>query len=425
MNIKKSLFAGVFALLLIPMFAFAQWDRYFEEASLRIDYHHSGRFQLDYFVVDSYQKLPFYSGSHSYLIDKTNNGAYRVALFDKGEEKMIYSKDFSTLFNEWQSSEEAQRMCGNFEETVIVPYPKDAYEIEIVFYSRNPENNNWQECSRFDLDRNIISEPEIAKRNIIPLHSVNRPMNKRMDLVFIPLGYTKAEKEKMMKDLQLFADYMFIEEPYKSRADVINISAIEYFTEKSGIPGLKGRENEEGPLGVRYNTFGSPRYLMTLSTWELNDVLNSIPYDAVILLCNSDVYGGGGIYNFYATCYAGAKAPEVLIHEFSHSFAGLGDEYADNDSDTGVQSVKLEPYERNITTLVDFSSKWGDLILPGTPIPTPATEEYKDKVGVFEGASYLPKGFYRPYQHCMMRDLTPFCPVCTKVINEMLDIYSN
>ena len=411
------------AILAFPFLASAQWDKYFEDASLRIDYQHSGRFQLDYFTIYSYQKLPFYSGSHNYLNDETNNGAYRVELHDKKTDRLIFSKNFSTLFNEWQSSEDAKKMCGNFEETVIVPFPKDEFDVDIVFFSRD-SINNWQEVSRIEFDRSLVEDPVIQKFNIIPLHKVDRSMDKRMDLVFLPLGYTKDEKEKMMKDLQSFTEYMFIEAPFSERQDVINISAIEYYTEKSGIPGLKGRENEKGPLGVQYNTFDSPRYIMTMSTWELNDVLNTIPYDGVIIICNSDVYGGGGIYNFYATCYSGSRSPEVVIHEFGHSFAGLGDEYAENDSDTGLQNINAEPYEKNITTLVDFSGKWGNKIKEGTPIPTPQTKEYENEVGVFEGACYIAKGFYRPYQHCMMRDLRHFCPVCKDLINKMLDIYT-
>lgn len=407
--------------MILPNFVFAQWEENFENASLRIDYYHSGRYQIDYFAIQSYQRLDFYSGSHTYLIDETNNGAYKVALFDKRTKRMIFSKGFSSLFNEWQSSEEAKRMCGNYEETVIVPYPKN--EVEIVFYSRD-SINNWQEVAREDFNEDLLVENEVPLYNIIPLHPVNRKLEERMDLVFLPLGYTKQEKDKMMKDLKDFSEYMFIEEPYKSRENIINIEAIEYYTEKSGIPGLGERKDEEGTLGVTYNMFSSPRYIMTTKLWELNDVTNLLPCDALIIIVNSDVYGGGGIYNYYATCYTGDKAKEVLIHEFSHSFAGLGDEYSENDSDTGLQPIYAEPYEKNITTLVDFSAKWSDMIKKTTPIPTPTTKEYENEVGVFEGASYMPKGFYRPYQHCMMRDLYPFCPVCAKAINGMLDIYS-
>lgn len=414
---------NIFAILalLLPCLVFASWDEDFEDASLRIDYFHSGRFEVDYFTIESYQKLPFYSGSHSYLIDQTNNGAYKVALFDAKTSKMIFSKGFSTLFNEWQSSAEAHNMCGNMEETVIVPFPKN--DVYIVFYNRD-KKNNWKQVEKIAFDCSLIVETVPSKHNLIALHSVNRTVDKRMDLVLLPVGYTKGEKDKMMKDLKDFSDWMFIEKPYKDRQDVINIEAIEYYTEKSGVAGLGERKDDKGPLGVKYNTFGSERYIMTQDLWALNDVLNCVAYDAVILLINSEVYGGGGIYNYYATCYTGEKAKEVLIHEFSHSFAGLGDEYSYNDSDAGVQNIEAEPYERNVTTLVNFDSKWGDMIDKDTPIPTPQGLQYKDKVGVFEGAAYISKGFYRPYMHCMMRDLSPFCPVCSKVINDMLDIYS-
>lgn len=415
---KKIFFVS---LLLVSFFAKAQWEENFENASLRIDYYHSGRYQVDYFSLQSCQKLPFYSGSHTYLIDQTNNGAYKVALFDRKSKQMIFSKGFSSLFNEWQSSQEAKNMCGNYEETVIVPYPKN--DVDIVFFSRDTLNN-WQEVFREQFSEELLTDYYNPSYNIISLHKVNRKVEQRMDLVFLPVGYTKQEKDKMLKDLNNFALWMFDQEPYKSRAEVINIEAIEYYSETSGIPGLGDRKDEQGPLGVAYNMFSSSRYIMTTSLWELNDVLNGVPFDAVIIVANSEVYGGGGIYNYYATCYTGAKAKEVLIHEFSHSFAGLADEYSDNDSDTGLQPVYAEPYEKNITTLIDFSSKWGSMIKKTTPIPTPATKEYFDEVGVFEGASYMSKGFYRPYQHCMMRDLSPFCPVCSKVINDMLDIYS-
>lgn len=415
----KKIFFALF--LCLSLFAKAQWEENFENASLRIDYYHSGRYQVDYFSLQSCQKLPFYSGSHTYLIDKTNNGAYKVALFDRKSKQMIFSKGFSSLFNEWQSSEEAKNMCGNYEETVIVPYPKN--DVDIVFFSRD-SLNGWQEVFRQQFSEELLVDYYKPSYNTIPLHKVNRKVEQRMDLVFLPVGYTKEEKEKMFKDLNNFALWMFDQEPYKSRAEVINIEAIEYYSEKTGIPGLGARKDEKGELGVAYNMFSSPRYIMTTSIWELNDVLNAVPFDAVIIVVNSGVYGGGGIYNYYATCYSGVKAKEVLIHEFSHSFAGLADEYSDNDSDTGLQPIYAEPYEKNITTLVDFSSKWGSMIKKTTPVPTPASEEYKDEVGVFEGASYMSKGFYRPYQHCMMRDLSPFCPVCSKVINDMLDIYS-
>ena len=115
--------------------------------------------------------------------------------------------------------------------------------------------------------------------------------------------------------------------------------------------------------------------------------------------------------------------------------------------------------------------KWGDLASPGVPIPTPwdkqefetwqagiqkrrkqiraerrpesemdalfqeekiqltkmlASEKYAGKVGAFEGANYQSKGYFRPQTDCVMfsRDDVPFCAVCQKAINRIIDLYS-
>ena len=427
MTIRQCIAAAI--ILIVPMVCSAQWDKYFENRGLRIDYTHSGRQGVDYFTIEAMKEIPFYSASRTNLIDFTDNGAYLISLYDKSTGELIFSKGVSSLFNEWLSTEQASKMCGSFEEVAIVPCPKAEVEVEITFSVRDSANR-FKEVVRYAIDKSEIRSVEVFTKKanpmrpkLITLNRTDREINQRVDLVLIPVGYTVQDKEKMMQDLNDMASYMFSEEPYKSLRDCIEITAVERYASESGIGGLKDSKIKNSDLGVEYNTFSSPRYIMTRNLWDLYDVVDQVPCDAMILVCNSDTYGGGGIYNYYATCYMGAKSKEVIVHEFSHSFAGLGDEYSDNDSDAGLTSLKAEPYENNITTLIDFSKKWGDMMDKDTPVPTPATKQYENKVGVFEGASYQSKGFYRPYQHCMMRDLTPFCPVCTKSIKDMVNLY--
>ena len=88
-----------------------------------------------------------------------------------------------------------------------------------------------------------------------------------------------------------------------------------------------------------------------------------------------------------------------------------------------------EPWEPNITTLADFKSKWSNMLLPGTPIPTPKSdckETQYTRVGVFEGAGYMCKGVYRPAQECRMKvnDVPAFCPVCQRAIERMIRYYT-
>jgi len=103
----------------------------------------------------------------------------------------------------------------------------------------------------------------------------------------------------------------------------------------------------------------------------------------------------------------------------------LGDEYVGGTNLEGFYSLKEEPWEPNLTTMVDFESKWAHLVDKDVPIPTPDTEKYKDKVGAFEGGGYISKGVYRPVHNCSMNTICydNFCPVCQEAIQKMIDFY--
>ncbi len=413
---KKILFSLA---LLLPISIFAQFDRYFERATLRVDYSHSGRVGVEYYNVENFIKIPLWAGSEVNLIDTLSLGVHKVEMREKASGKVLFSKGYCSLMEEWLTMEEAKNSCGNFQEVVLLPFPK--VEVELVFFTRD-EKNIYKEIARIDFDRSLLEyaqETEYAKPII--LHKA-APSNKALDVVFVPVGYSKEEEAKMKGDLKILSEQFFSKPPFSEARDKVNIWGVERFDTESGIPGLKNSKAAFNDLGVHYNTFGSERYIMTEQLWALHDALLGIPYDQIVILCNSEVYGGGGIYNFYATTYFNPDNGFVLIHEFGHSFAGLGDEYSENDSDAGLVSIETEPWERNITSLKNFKGKWEDMIREGTPIPTPSNKNYQG-VGVFEGAAYQSKGMYRPYQDCLMRSDAPFCPVCTREIQRMINYH--
>jgi hypothetical protein len=167
---------------------------------------------------------------------------------------------------------------------------------------------------------------------------------------------------------------------------------------------------------------------MTMENKILHNLISEIPYEHIIIMCNTSKYGGGGIYNFYAIVAADNKNTDfLLLHEFGHSFAGLGDEYYDSDvSYDNYYSLNAEPWEPNITTLVEFDKKWKNLLDKNTQIPTKANIYNTNTIGVYEGAAYSSKGFYRPYYDCTMKSIkyNSFCPVCTNSIQKIIDFYS-
>ena len=180
------------------------------------------------------------------------------------------------------------------------------------------------------------------------------------------------------------------------------------------------------------------RYLTNLRLRQLHDSLAGLPYEHIVILANTDTYGGGGIFNSYTLTTAHHKAfKPVVVHEFGHSCAGLADEYYYDDQFVEFYYPDCEPWEQNITTLHDFSSKWEDMLPKVVAVPTPVPDtdvwseisgrkEAASFVGVYEGGGYQSKDVYRPFPDCRMKTNAPdaFCPVCQRAIARIISFYT-
>jgi hypothetical protein len=234
--------------------------------------------------------------------------------------------------------------------------------------------------------------------------------------------------EKFQADAERFTKALFQTAPYNSRRADFNVWTVELPSEESGtdISGIGVYKNTA--LNSGFYTFGIDRYLTTQDMKSIRDAVWNVPCDAIFILVNTEKYGGGGMYNFYAIGSAdNPQTIRIFVHELGHSLAGLADEYFQSEvaySDD-FYHIEAEPWEPNITTLVHFETKWNDMLPNGTPVPTPLEEPYRDKLGVFEGGGYLAKGIYRPMDHCMMRDFAPFCPACCRAILQMTDFLTD
>ena len=227
-------------------------------------------------------------------------------------------------------------------------------------------------------------------------------------------------------------------EPFGEYKDPFNFVAVALPSEDSGVSVPGEGEWKKTALGWHFNTFYMDRYLTTLRLRQMHDKLCGVPYEHIVILANTDTYGGGGIYNSYTLTTAGHMAfKPVVVHEFGHSFAGLADEYFYDDQFVEYYYPESEPWEQNITTLYDFDSKWKDMLPEGTAIPTvPHAFNAWDKcreggnmmdyVGVYEGAGYQSKGVYRPYVDCRMHTnkAETFCPVCRRAIARLIKFYT-
>jgi len=402
------------------------FDDYFLDKSLRIDYYHFGDSQNDYYAIDELIEEPYWGGSKKNLIDEFNFGDYIIKVFDSASGKLIFSKTYTTLFSEWQTVEEAKRITKGFNEAVVIPYPKN--NIRVEFYSRDKKNNPVKKLE-YEIDPSdyFIKKDNRHKYNSFEVLKNGDPSVK-VDLVIIPEGYTAEEMEKFKTDCKKFAGHLFNSSPYKENKDKFNIYGVEAPSKDSGtdIPAKGIWKNTL--LNSNFYTFDLERYLMTEDYKTVCDVAANVPYDHIIILVNSDIYGGGAIYNHYSVCVREHRFEEyIFTHELGHGFAGLADEYYTSDvAYEEFYSLDVEPLEPNLTTLVNFETKWKEMVNDTIPIPTPMKEEYKNVVGVFEGGGYTAKGVYRPEIDCTMHSISVnnFCEICYKTIEKIIKFYS-
>lgn len=413
-------------MLILTIGAQAQFKEHFKNKSLRVDYMHSGSATEEFYTFDTLFAEKYWGGSKVNLIDAFDYGNYKFEVYDAMTNELLYSRGYSSLFREYQATEEGADNYKSFDETVIFPYPK--HKVNIAFFSRQ-KDLSWRKefILPIDPEAGDIHKNTNKKFSRSKVHYSGKP-DKKLDIVIIAEGYTAEQMEKFDLDCERFKGYILESEPYNRNKDKINIWAVHAVSEESGtdLPGEDSFKNTV--VGTNFNTFGSERYLTTEDIKSVRDVAANVPYDQIFILVNHEKYGGGGIYNFYSLGTSDNPSGDFLFqHEFGHAFAGLGDEYYA--SEVAVEDfypTNVEPWEPNITTLIKFSDKWQNMVSHSTPVPTPASSEYENTVGVYEGGGYVAKGVYRPYIDCTMKSVkyNAFCPVCKRAIQQMIDFYS-
>ena len=402
---------------------FAQY--FHNEGSLRMDVYQCGDADSSHYVFERFIIEPHFGGSKVNLIDPFNYGTSRVKVVDAQSNTIIYTRGYKPLFREWQTTNEAASMERCYEESVSVPLPlNQAY---IILETRDFNGEFEEVFSKLYEPGEMFNTTE--QRYIFPVQDVlvNGTPDSKVDVVILPEGYTAAEMTQFQQDCQNLVNVFSQNEPFASHINDFNFRAVLAPSEESGIdiPGYSIWARTI--LNAHFYTFYIDRYCTTRDYFSVKDVAANAPYDQIYILVNSSQYGGGGLYNFYSMSTAGnMSSAHVIVHEFGHAFAGLGDEYAEQGSPlAALFNLNVEPWQPNLTTLVDFDSKWADLVAPGTPIPTPNTNQYNNTVGAFEGGGYLEYGMYRPQLHCMMRDYAPFCAVCNRAIEAMIAAHSD
>ena len=417
----------LFTCLFVTGCAYAQnFSDYFTNKTLRIDYLFTGNADKQSICLDELSELPVWAGRRHHLPELPLEGNGQIVMRDVASGKVIYTTSFSSLFQEWLETDEAKEVTKGFENTFLLPYPKQPVEVEVTLYSPRKK--------RLATYKHIVRPDDILihKRgvsHVTPHRYMLQSGNEKdcIDVAILAEGYTEKEMDIFYQDAQRTCESLFSYEPFRSMKGKFNIVAVASPSTDSGVSVPRKNQWKQTAVHSHFDTFYSDRYLTTSRVKSIHNALAGIPYEHIIILANTDVYGGGGIYNSYTltTAHHPMFKP-VVVHEFGHSFGGLADEYFyDDDVMTDTYPLDVEPWEQNISTRVNFASKWKDMLPSGTPIPTPIAEKKKYPVGVYEGGGYSAKGIYRPAYDCRMKtnEYPEFCPVCQRAIRRMIEFY--
>lgn len=414
--------------LFISISALSQvkYDEHFTDDRWRIDFMLCGDARQQTAALSEIHFENSWSGTKTNLIDPFEYGSYYVRVYES--DTLIYSTGFCSLFEEWLSTEEANHVQRAYSHSVRIPEPLNPVRIEL--WKRSYDTGLFDSLLlSFDADPNDkLMVKHGAENNLegIPV-MLNADCEKAVDIVFVAEGYSSDEMIKFSEDVYRFTDYMFDIEPYKSHKNDFNVWMVHSVSADSGVDIPHEDIWKQTATDSHFYSLYIDRYLTLPDQTKLSKLVANSPCDAIYVLANTNIYGGGGIYNCYAMCAADSYYDaEVCVHEFGHSFAGLGDEYYEKSvTYEDYLNTAIEPWEPNVTTLVNFEAKWKDMVKEDVPIPTPDKIEYANVLGAFEGASYVAQGAYRPVYECRMKvnEAEGFCPVCQRAIVRMIDYY--
>lgn len=402
-----------------------QFDANFSDSTLRLDYTFMGNASEQYIALRDITETDGWWGRRVNLGSVPLKGNGDLTLSDSETGEVIYKTSFSSLFQEWITTPEASSITRSFEFTILVPKPQRETVATLVLR----DNVGKESVHTFKLNPTDVLIGDRSRQEPLPHTYVHRGGDPKecIDVVILAEGYTADEMEIFMEDAKITATEILSYEPFKSYSAKFNFIAVMSPSRDSNVSVPQDEAWRSTAVGSNFMTFYMDRYLTSSNVYDMYDLATNIPCEHLIILANTDTYGGGGIYNSYTltTAHHPSFRP-VVVHEFGHSFGGLGDEYfyATTDNNDEMHSLKHEPWEPNITTLVDFDSKWADMVEEGVEIPTSVTSERTKNytVGVYEGGGYRSKGIYRPTDVCRMRNNTAerFCPVCERAIERVI-----
>lgn len=428
--------------------------------ALRLDLWHAGSQADERYELALAARSGVADAHRSGRLD--TRGTYRWTLLSP-DGSVAASRGYSALFEEWQSTVAAdpQPREGRFAESHVVPWLRDG----LLRFERRLAGDDFRSLFELRLpaaDAPLPEVPPCPGRRLHEMGPAGPGEPAAVRLLLVSEGYDAGEEAAFLAAAHRARDVLLATDPFQAFADRLCLTALFVPSPSSGMPATPA-EAACTAFGSSYGTLGMARYAVATDLHALGRATEGLAHAGVVVLAQSSVYGGSGIFN--CNCLVAAEMDDadfgyVLPHELGHSLAGLGDEYFGKQVTYDTSGADAwQPWEPNVSPLdAQGRVKWSARVAPSVPVPTPwqhaeylrlmgiplqpstdpaarpvaevreqvaallAAEPWAGQLGVFEGARYLARGLYRPEADCRMftRGATRFCTICRETMSAVL-----
>src|SRR5689334_17879858 len=221
---------------------------------MRVDYYHTGnakeeRFSLDRILIEP---LPW-PGNPSRPVDDTNRGKYFFEVADAASKRVLYSRGFSSVYGEWETTGEAAKINRTFSESLRFPAVDKPATIVV---KKRDAANVFQPVWTLDID----PADKFVERGAAPvdagpllrLHESGDPAQK-LDFLILGDGYTASERPKFERDARRLVDILFATSPFKERSRDINVWGLCPASMDSGISRPSQHVFKRTAVGATYD----------------------------------------------------------------------------------------------------------------------------------------------------------------------------
>ena len=259
------------ALLVLVIATQAQdFNQYFKNETLRLDYIFSGNRDRQQIAVDELCRIPGWFGKRNRLDQLPVEGNGQITVRHHRSGKVIYRNSFSTLFQEWLSYDISKNNTKAFENVFLVPYPKDTVDITVDLRDNRRQiiTSLTHTVAPGDiLIRTIGAESHTPYETIQPAADPEHCIH----IAYVAEGYTESQMDSFIEDCKTANEALFAHEPFKTLRNKFNIIAVKSPSHDSGTSEPSKGIWKNTALHSNFDTFYSDRYITTLHLKEIDN----------------------------------------------------------------------------------------------------------------------------------------------------------